>query len=89
MVAIVQDAQARADDDACMKTSTVITVGRAARHPMWRVAGALAATAAWLRAGWQRARLDNNTRYLSSAVDHADLERRLRAIDRCNRGLPC
>jgi hypothetical protein len=89
MVAIVQDAQARADDDACMKTFTVITVGRAARHPLWRVARALATTAARLRAGWQRARLDNDTRYLSSAVDHADLERRLRAIDRCHRSSSC
>jgi Protein of unknown function (DUF3563) len=72
-----------------MNTPTSITVGRAARHPWRRASRALATIAAWLRTCWQRARFDNDTCYLGSAVDHADLERRLRYIDRCGWRPPC
>ncbi len=39
-------------------------------------------TAAALRAAWQRRRYDPRTAYLSCAMDHADLERRMQAWDR-------
>jgi len=38
-----------------------------------------------LRAWWQHIRLDERTRWLSRAVDHADLERRQRSLERCGR----
>ena len=79
IVAIVQDRCRGSSDDACMNTliyRRTIAVGHAARHPLRRLAD-------WLRARWQQARLDAPTRYLSQAVDHADLERRMRVLERC------
>jgi hypothetical protein len=63
-------------------SSKTIAVGRAARHPLRRAAD-------WLRTRWHHARLDAHTRYLSQAADHADLERRMRALERCAGRPPC
>ncbi len=85
LVAIVQDLRRGGGDDACMNTltsRTTIAVGRAARHPLRRAAE-------WLHTRWHEARLDAPTRYLSRAIDHADLERRQRALDRCGCRPPC
>ena len=52
-------------------------------HPHRAVAAAIALgrrLARWLRPG------DRTERYLASATDHADLERRIRELERCNRG---
>jgi Protein of unknown function (DUF3563) len=76
-------------DDASMKTPTSIAVGRAARHPLTRVRSALAFAAAWLRTRWPHVHLSREIRYLSNATDHADLERRMRALDRCGSRPPC
>jgi hypothetical protein len=76
-------------DDACMKTTTSIAVGRAARHPLNRVRTALAFAAAWLRTRWPHVHLSRDIRYLSNAADHADLERRMRALERCGARPPC
>lgn len=62
---------------------TPIAVGRASRYPLQRLRHAVTLTAAWLRTRWQQAWLDDTTRYLASSADHADLERRMRALDRC------
>jgi hypothetical protein len=85
IVAIVQDRRRRGGDDALMNTVTstrTIAVGRAARHPLRRAVD-------WLRTRWRDASLDAQTRYLSQAADHADLERRLRALERCACRPPC
>jgi hypothetical protein len=62
-----------------MKTPVAIAVGRAARHP-WTRAFALAT--AWLRMRWSSVHTSREIRYLSNATDHADLERRVRALER-------
>ena len=85
----MQDAATARGDDVLMKTLTPIAVGRAARHPLTRVRRAFAHTTAWLRTHWQRASLSNEIGYLSNATDHADLERRLRALERCGRSPLC
>lgn len=59
-----------------------IAVGRAARHPLRRAAE-------WLRTRWHHAWQDEQTRYLSQAIDHADLERRLRALEHRTCKPPC
>jgi hypothetical protein len=89
VVAIVQDAGTARSDDAPMKTPTSIAVGRAARHPLTRVRTALAFAAMWLRTRRPRVYLSRELRYLSNATDHADLERRMRALDRCGSRPPC
>jgi hypothetical protein len=76
-------------DDAVMKTTTSIAVGRAARHPLTRVRTALASATAWLRTRWPHVQLSRDIRYLSNASDHADLERRMRALERCGARPPC
>lgn len=82
----MQDAGARRGNDACMKTSTRIVVGRAARHPFTR---ALALATTWLRMRWPVVHLSHEISYLSNAADHADLERRMRALERCGVRPPC
>ena len=72
-----------------IKPITSIAVGRASRQPLQRTRGLLAVTAAWLHSRWRRARLDERNRYLADAVDHADLERRQRALDRSGWRPPC
>lgn len=76
-------------DDARMKTPTPIAVGRAARHPLVRVRSAFAFTTAWLRRHCPPIHLSSEIRYLSNASDHADLERRMRALERCGARPPC
>jgi hypothetical protein len=61
---------------------STIAGGRAARHSMRRAAD-------WLRTRWRHGGLDASTRYLSRASDHADLERRMRALERCTCRPPC
>lgn len=85
VVAIVQDLRRPVRNDALMNTHSpirTIACGHAARQP-WRRA------AAWLRLCWQQLRLDEQTRYLGQAVDHADFERRMRALERCAGRPPC
>jgi hypothetical protein len=89
VVAIVQDAGMARGDDAPMKTPASITVGHAARHPLTRVRTALAFVTAWLRTRWPHVHLSHDIRYLSNAADHADLERRMRALERCGVRPPC
>jgi hypothetical protein len=69
-------------DDAPMKTPAPIAVGLAARQPLTRVRSALAFATAWLRTCWPPVHLSRDIRYLSNATDHADLERRMRALER-------
>jgi hypothetical protein len=83
IVAIVQDAGMKRDDDASMRTPTPIAVGRAARHPLARVRRAFAFVTTWLRTRWPHVYLSREIRYLNNATDHADLERRMRALERC------
>jgi hypothetical protein len=89
IVAIMQDAGMQRGDDAPMKTPASIAVGHAARTPLTRVRTALAFAAAWLRTRWPHVHLSHDIRYLSSAADHADLERRMRALERCGVRPPC
>jgi hypothetical protein len=83
----VQDRCGPRADDAPMnavttsRTTPCIAVGRASRHPMVRLREALQRVARQLRTHWQHLWLDDRTRYLNAAVDHVDLERRLRALD--------
>jgi hypothetical protein len=79
----------RRGDDAPMKRPTSIAVGRAARHPLARARSALAFGTAWLRTRWPQVHLSHDIRYLSNATDHADLERRVRALERCGGRPPC
>ncbi len=72
-----------------MKTPAPIPVGRAARHPLVRARRAVASVTTWLRTRWPRVHLNRDIRYLSNATDHADLERRMRALERCGGRLPC
>jgi hypothetical protein len=84
VVAIVQDGADGARDDAAMKTFTSlspIAIGVASRQPLRRVTDALISVARAVRLRWQRAQWDETTRFLSEAVDHADLERRQRALE--------
>jgi hypothetical protein len=83
VVAIVQDAAAKAGHDARMKSFTPITIGRGSAQPPLRAQAAIGLAVAWLRTRWQRAQLSDETCYLANATDHADLERRLRALERC------
>jgi hypothetical protein len=88
VVASVQDARRRLADDApTMNThfasrGGAIAIGRASRLPLARMRAAFAVLAARLRTHWQHLMLDERGRYLSGAADLADLERRLRALDR-------
>jgi hypothetical protein len=71
-------------------TLSPITVGLASRQPLRRVLDVLFCAAHALRLRWQRAQWDETTRYLSEATDHADLERRLRVLERGGTGRwPC
>jgi hypothetical protein len=69
-------------DDAPMKTPAPIAVGLAARQPLTRVRSAVAFAIARLRTCWLQRHLSRDIRYLSNAADHADLERRMRALER-------
>jgi hypothetical protein len=89
VVAIVQDAGMKRSEDAAMKTLTSIAVGHAARSPLTRIRRAFAFAAASLRTRWPRVHLNHEIRYLSKASDHADLERRMRALERCGVRPPC
>lgn len=68
---------------------SAIAVGRASRQPLRRLVDDLVSAAHALRLRWQRAQWDEATRYLSDAVDHVDLERRQRALERCIGSRPC
>lgn len=70
-------------------TLSLIAVGRVSRQPLRRLVDVLVSAAHALRLRWQRAQWDETTRYLSGAVDHADLERRQRALERGTGGRPC
>jgi hypothetical protein len=89
VVAIVQDLGTTHGDDAPMTTLIPIAVGCAARSPLTRIRGAIAVNTAWLRTHWPRVHLNDEIRYLGNATDHADLERRLRALERSGVRPPC
>lgn len=59
-----------------MPTSTTVPIQSAA------AGGGMPGWAVWLRQAWDRLMLDDDTRFLSEARDHADLERRLRRLER-------
>jgi hypothetical protein len=92
VVAIVQDGGDCRSDDAPMKNDTTfspIAVGLASRQPLHRLLDILLAAARALALRWQRAQWDEATRYLNDAVDHGDLERRQRALERGLGRPPC
>jgi Protein of unknown function (DUF3563) len=82
----VQDAGTTHSDDAPMTKPTPIAVGRTARNPLARMR---ALATAWLRTRWPHVLLDHELGYLGNATDLADLERRMRALERCGVRPPC
>jgi hypothetical protein len=70
-------------------TPSSVAVGQAARQPLRRLFHVLVSAAHALSLRWQRAQWDETTRYLSAAADHAELERRQRALERHGVRPPC